>query len=171
MMPFLTPYIAEVRARPAEFFVGLCVLFVAVMGTSVNHVASTSYSFLLLAGLFTMPGWRSTWQSLQTPERWLLAGFMLYALSGIIAVINVQDMDEYIKDLERYVRFLFAIPMYLYLRRYHVSAVRYLYAGAIISGGKGTAEAKFAALEEAGVTTVRSPTDLGSAILERVQQS
>jgi len=134
MMLFLTPYIAEVRARPAEFFVGLCVLFVAVMGTSVNHVASSCYSLLLLAGLFIMPRWRSTWQSLQTPERWLLAGFMLYALSGIIAVINVQDMDEYIKDLERYLRFLFAIPMYLYLRRYHVSAVRYLYAGAIISG-------------------------------------
>ena len=42
------------------------------------------------------------------------------------------------------------------------------HAGAIISGGKGTAEDKFAALEDANVKTVRSPGDLGTAIAERL---
>ena len=38
------------------------------------------------------------------------------------------------------------------------------HAGAIASGGQGTAEGKFAAMEAAGVTTVRSPGDLGAAM-------
>ena len=40
------------------------------------------------------------------------------------------------------------------------------HAGAIITGGKGTANGKYAALEQAGVATVRSPAEMGSRMAE-----
>jgi len=42
------------------------------------------------------------------------------------------------------------------------------HAGAIASGGQGTAAGKFAAMEKAGITTVKSPGDLGAAIAKRL---
>ena len=40
------------------------------------------------------------------------------------------------------------------------------HAGAIISGGKGTAAEKFKALEAAGVHTVKSPAQMGVKMKE-----
>ena len=40
------------------------------------------------------------------------------------------------------------------------------HAGAIVSGGKGTAQAKKEALREAGITVAETPAEIGSALVE-----
>ena len=42
------------------------------------------------------------------------------------------------------------------------------HAGAIISGGKGTAEAKLSALRDAGIEIAESPADMGTAMARAI---
>ena len=43
------------------------------------------------------------------------------------------------------------------------------HAGAIISGGKGTAQEKIAAMEDAGITVTKNPSDIGKLMKEALR--
>ena len=45
------------------------------------------------------------------------------------------------------------------------------HAGAIISGGKGTAEEKFAAFESAGIHIARDPSKIGEALVSALVEA
>jgi len=84
---------------------------------------------------------------------------------GVVMVGEIGGTDE--EAAAEFMQSEFTKPVVAYIAGVTAPPGKRMgHAGAIIAGGKGTAEDKFRALDAAGATTVRSPAELGSKMLE-----
>jgi len=84
---------------------------------------------------------------------------------GLIMVGEIGGTDE--EAAAEYMESEFSKPVVAYIAGVTAPPGKRMgHAGAIIAGGKGTADDKFRALDAAGATTVRSPAELGSTMME-----
>jgi len=84
---------------------------------------------------------------------------------GVVMIGEIGGSDE--ENAADYIRDHVSKPVVAFIAGATAPAGKRMgHAGAIISGGKGTAAAKFAALESAGVSIEHNPTLLGERMLE-----
>lgn len=84
---------------------------------------------------------------------------------GVIMVGEIGGTDE--EAAAEYIKSEFSKPVVAYIAGVTAPPGKRMgHAGAIIAGGKGSAEDKFKALDAAGANTVRSPAELGSTMME-----
>jgi len=131
---YLKKLVNNIKDRPLDVFFGVCVVALIMFGASIKDVASTTLALFILYGLSKVYYWKTTWLSLEVIEKAMFIAFIFYVLSGFLSYINVEDTREYVKQMDRYIRFFFLVPITLAAIYSRFDFKKYFYIGVVLSG-------------------------------------
>ena len=113
--------------RPKLLILGLVFIFPIIVA-SVGG-GSLTLILLLLLGLIYGRGW----SQLYDWERKFLLGFVILFSIMCLTLVNTEDMTSGLSRLDRYLRIVAIIPIYLMLRRFNLDTGKIFLLGAVIA--------------------------------------
>ena len=100
-----------------------------VLTTSVKDAGSAIYILLFVVGLIT--SW-PYWKKLELWEKRVLIGYVVFFLILMLSLINTDDYSTAMRKIERFLRLLAIVPIYLLMRRVGTETAKALYYGAAV---------------------------------------
>lgn len=101
-----------------------------ILVATVNHAGTTIYALLVLLSLFHCKG---VWEKLSHREKQFLSGLVLFFFFSISSLFMTEDLREGVKRIERYLRLLGLISIYLMLRKKQISSAKMYLSGAFVA--------------------------------------
>ena len=128
----IDPTIQEAAKNEAPMWLNWWVrILIFVFPITVATVGWGSVIFLLL--LFPALYYGRGWSTLHVWERRLLFGYVAVFAAMSLSMVNAEEFREGVKALDRYLRFLLILPLYLMFRRYRFSMGREFALGALMA--------------------------------------
>ena len=119
---------------PSKHLEKLIFTLIFLFPVSMGTVASAASGILIILLLFGLVLCWSEWQRTDFDERFLCIGMIVFFCFALLSVINADDLAKFWSKLERLLRILAFIPIFLFLRKLSFDAVRALSLGMIAAG-------------------------------------
>ena len=118
----------NVVSKPSPIL--LAVFLFPIIIATVKHGGGIVYTLLFLFGLFI--GWPA-WKMLDSWEKKVLIGFLIFLVLISLSFINTQDIYHGIKRMEKLALFTLFTPMYLLIKKYQIESGKIYLVGMFVA--------------------------------------
>ncbi len=108
---------------------GILIFILPSVAVTVKSGATTIFLLILIASLIFF---RNIQNTLCSEEKIFLSCVLLFVVLVSFSFINSSDLQESLGSFEKYLRYIAFIPMYVFVRRYHLNLAPWLLYGCLL---------------------------------------